>query len=254
MSIKIYTYAYKRSDFLYMQYKTFKKFMEEDFEYFVFDTTHDNDMAMSKDIMKACQDVGAVYVRVLNRNHNTPNESHAHAINWSYLNYALRDKLDYLLFVDFDVFLIGKFSVSDFMSGYDMAGIPQSRGAKINYLWPGLLFLDMVHLPQKETIDLFCGQVDGVNVDSGGQLSIYMREHPTLNIKRLAQSYMSSKDNMRMFFSDDIADKYDPQFEYEIVSNRFLHYGRGSNWNNKNTAYMDRKTNMLKMIINKLLS
>ena len=69
------------------------------------------------------------------------------------------------------------------MDGYDLAAVPQGR-SNISYLWPGLAFMDMRTLPNKETINWNCGKVDGVSVDTGGHMHIYLKNNPALRVFR----------------------------------------------------------------------
>lgn len=240
--------AANRGDFVRPQFELFKKFMVDPFEYVVFNNSADD--RRPEDILRACDEAGCRCVRVSDRNHRTVNEAHAQAINWLYKNYILGEfrNFDYFLSIDFDMFLMDKFSVDEFMKGFNIAGVAQAR-QHVRYWWPGVLFLDLKS-PALQEINFFCGLVDGIGVDTGGQLARYVREHPEVKVKEFFHTCgIASKKHWGEFFKGDLADRYDPAFGYEIYANRFLHHGRGGNWDNSPADYMAKKRDFLLEIV-----
>jgi len=261
--IKFCTYAEKRFDFLPMQYKTIEKFIADPFEYLIFNNAQDENVAA--DIQRVGQSIGGSsrVIRVTERNHNTANEAHAQALNWSYQNVILKESCDYVVFIDFDMFLMTPLSIVKFMENYDLIGNAQQKG-HVQYFWPGLLFLKLANLKDKESINLFCGQVDGISVDAGGQFFNYLRSHP--DVKKLGiyhTSIIQDKKHLSNYFVEDIVNKYvesiiEPNYYkigygFEIYYDLFLHYGRGTNWDHMSQDIIHGKNILINEIIERIL-
>lgn len=152
------------------------------------------------------------------------------------------------------MFLMSPFSILDFMGDNALVGLAQGRGDNIRYWWPGILFLNLNRLPDKSAVNLDRGLVDNVGVDTGGQMCMYVRRFPETKIKEFGHTCgISSKEFFSQFFTDEIVQKYDPAMSFEVYANKFLHYGRGSNWDNSPQSYMRAKTNLIMEIVTRRL-
>lgn len=245
--VKICTYVDKRTDFIRIQARAFKTFFKDDYEYIVFNNASDESPGGMRDqITNVCQEQGVRCIRVQNRNHNTANEAHAAALNWSYREVILKEAIpDYLFIVDFDTVLLRDFSVAKYLEGYDITGIWQGRGTpehEIKYLWPGMLMLNMKTLPNKETIDLYCGHVDGIGVDVGGQLAVYLRNNPTVKVKSLSDTGQFTIEGAKQHLPAKILERYVDDYKWSLMANAIIHYGAGSNWNHRPASFHTQKT------------
>jgi hypothetical protein len=249
----IATYALGRADLIPLQYACLKKFVVGDFEYLVFNNSAEGDPAINA-IEQTCRQIGVRCIRVTERIDQLGSVSHGQALDWSLKNHIFATPLDYVLILDFDMFLLEALNIKEFMADSDVAGIPQSR-QHVSYLWPGLLFMKLAGMPNLNSLSLNCHPVDGVNVDSGGDFAIYAKDNPGIKIKHLNHtSHITTKEHFSSFFRQDMVDKYDPAMCFEVYIRKFLHYGCGSNWNGASRAHMDAKSSLLFEIVRRCLS
>ena len=263
MKVLIYTYAAKRSDFIQMQYKALKKFVKHDFDYLVFNLCPAFDGEAIKDINDTCKKIGVRCVDLTKVSSGLPGGTDPVGlpngiVNWSFRNVVLKEPYDLSLAIDFDAFPLKPFGVIEKMCDCDMAGLPQGRAGNsvkpVGYLWPGLLFLNLASLPDKESIDFSGGTVRGLSVDAGGQLAHYLEAHPSLRIKHIRHTSHCSHAVFASYFVDEIAKKYDLEFKFEICDRNFLHYGSGTNWNHKPQEFVSRKTGFLNEILSRRMA
>lgn len=247
MKTMVATYAYQRSDFIHMQRDCLQRYLKEPHEYVVFNNTPDG--PASSAINDTCAQHGIRCVRVNGMSGDIGSHSHATALNWSFRNVILPEGCDYLLMLDFDMFLMSEFSVAEFLADHAFSGVPQSNG-QATYYWPGMLLLKMGALPNKHAIDFSCGHIPGHGqVDSGGFLYFYIRDNPTVPVRNMKHTcQIATPKHFSDFFVSDISDKYGSDFGFEVYAEKFLHYGRGSNWNRNPQEFVDRKTALLNEI------
>ncbi len=253
MKILICTYAFARCDLIKLQFDCLKKFFKEEFEFIVFNNSQENHW--SKDaITETCRQHGIRCERVKDRNDSCGSYSHGNALNYSLKNIILPEKPDHVLLIDFDMFLLKPFSFVEFMSDSDIRGVWQSK-SHVNYIWPGLMFFKIANLQNINQLSLNCNPVDGINVDSGGELFNYLKANPQIVVKHFPHScHINSRSHMADFFVNEIVDRYNPEFCYECYDRTWLHLGSGSNWNSKPKELVDSKTILLNEIVNRSLN
>jgi hypothetical protein len=166
---------------------------------------------------------------------------------------------DIVALFDSDLFLVKEFSLRDYLTNYDIAGIKQGIG----YLWIGLTFLDMRTMPNKETINFNCGRVNDVPVDAGGHTYCYLHDNPEVRARYFAQCIIRSDIQDERLLAKYGFNRKDVRFimacpnginiEY-MLDNHFLHYRGGTNWDHKSDSYHTNKTALLNSYINDLLS
>jgi hypothetical protein len=145
------------------------------------------------------------------------------------------DHDDIVAIIDSDMFLVKEFSIAEYLSGYDIAGQPQSR-ADVHYLWNGIMFFNMNTLPNKKTINCNCGIINNQGCDVGGYLYYYFKENPSIKIKYVNHYYIESNNT-----------------EY-FIDKTFFHYRGGGNWDHQSRAYHKQKTKFLHDFINNVLA
>jgi len=191
--VLIITHVCCRTDFLEIQVKTFKKFLKDDYEFVVFNDA--SDMNLHQQINLVCKNYGIQSVDVpqeihvrpyLQRwsgeNKNNPSVRHSNCIMYSL--HTVGFKYDgIVLLLDSDMFLTKPFSVSAFMNGYDLAGTLRSNARGVDFLWPGLAFMDMRRMPNKETINWNCGRINNTSVDTGGHTYHYLRDNANICVR-----------------------------------------------------------------------
>ena len=267
--ILIFTYAYNRPDFIEIQHNLFQKFLNDDYEFVVFNDASNGALVQSIDQM--CGRLGLRSIRIPQEIHNRPylkrwpreNFHNPSVRNCNVVQYSLNEygfaHDDVVWLVDSDLFLMKEFSIRDYLKGYDLVGSKIGWG----WLWIGCLFLDMRSMPNKKTFNVNCGRVDDKPVDAGGHTILYMRNNPDAAVKLMAgYHYVGGPltDVVRLTAAG--FNQYDTQFlaqlptginiEY-LESGLFLHYRGGTNWDNKSGAYHHQKTSLLQGYVNQLL-
>jgi hypothetical protein len=243
MKVKLYTHAHNRPDFIPLQLRSFARFLTDDFEYLVF-----NNAATASDdreIRETCARLGVECIEVEERNHLTVNCSHASALQWSFHQYLKYETECIAAILDSDMFMISDFSLNDYLDGYDLAGVSQSRG-HVYYLTNDIIFFNMAALPDKDAMNFMCDKIEGVHVDVGGDLYYWLKNNPSLRIRYIKSTgqIWSGKNNLQLL-PEAILNDYDDDYKFSIVENAFLHYGRGSNWDRKSEEYHRNKTGTL---------
>lgn len=197
--VLIFTTAYNRPDFIALQHKSLVKYLKDDFEYVVF-----NDAAQIADhtaIVEECEKLNIKCIDFPQYLHVQPQDPyleihvapcrHAQVIQYAFDTLGFKHN-DIVAILDADLFLVEDFSIRNYMQGYDIAGSEKngiiwstfSPTNKYTFLWPILLFLDMSKLPDKHTMKFEIMNYDNHYFDSCGSLYFYLRDHPSIKIKK----------------------------------------------------------------------
>jgi len=279
--VLILTCAFNRPDFIELQYKTFKAFLNDDYEFVVFNDANTRATYLKiHELCKKCkircidlpQDIQRkrngrpvghmtrngvpIYIDI---NRKSPSCFAADALQYT-LDSLGFDHQGIVLYIDADIFLIKEFSVTEYLKGYDLAGHPQSRD-HVEYLWNGIIFMNMQTLPNKHTMNFDCGLVDGKNVDTGGQIHCYLKENPSLHLRYYNGGRISllpqTPEQLHDLGYDTITTNFilsNPSLMELYVDSHFLHYTTASNWNHKPATFHQQKTNLLVNFIDTLLT
>ncbi len=223
--VLIITYCYNRPDFIEIQNRTFKHLLEDKYEYVVFNDASNEIMA--NQISDTCQKLQISCIRVPQTNRTEAGigfvnkqgvfwaaARHIEAIHYSMTEIGFNYP-GIVMMVDSDIFLLKKFSPTKFLSGYDMAGLPQIRG-KMHYLWAGLILFRMDNLPNKETMRFNNGTVDDLYIDTGGYLHYYLENNPQVKVKHFREPYRH--------FIDENLNSYILPCEFKGSDCRYWHY------------------------------
>lgn len=219
---------------------------------------------MCDEINNTCTRLGIKCIRIPYSIHIGRDNSHeacADVVQYSLDTFGF-DYPGIVAILDSDMFLIKKFSIKKYLEGYDLAGCPQSRGnGKVEYIWNGIVFMDMRTLPNKRTMNWDCGKVDGESVDVGGQLHHYLKNNPDLRVKLFGALHSDSfpkdtKSLKELNFNDTIIEYLIMKKTHNIeffIDNHFLHYRGGTNWDQKSPGYHQEKSKILNDFINKII-
>lgn len=259
------TYVHSRPDFIELHVKTFDVFLEEEYEYVVFNDAP-NDV-MCKKVERTCKKLGVKCFRIDPRLHNRPNNSAGHR-HMDAIQYSL-DTIGYdyngvVLMVDADMFLIKPFSVKSYMGKYNFIGGYQERAdsnKKVMYSFPGLVFMNMKNLPNKKTISFEGGEVEGIPCDVGGHTHYYFKNNPhiKLNLYTIQSTDLLPRDEKKLlnmgFDENSINYIFSLSYPYGMefhADGNFLHYyAGGSNWPEYSADFLQKKTTLLNDFINK---
>jgi hypothetical protein len=284
--VLIITHSYNRPDFIEIQNKTFKKFLKDDYEFVVFNDAKDIETADK--INQTCDRLNLECIRIPQDIHDRP---YLYRLDGEWFHHpsvrcsnVVQYSLDVLGFkhpgivalVDSDLFLIKEMSIKEYLKGYHLAGLPQSRNNQstvVDYVWIGIVFLDMTALPDKETLNFNCGRVKNIAVDAGGHTYHYLTDHPSILWKKMNVQHISNFlcESCRKLETApccthnlDIlrAEKFDEteiKFLHAGITNcefildhHFLHYRSGSNWDYKSPGYHKQKTKLVNDFIDEV--
>lgn len=250
--LNIFTFADKRPDFIEWQAATLKYFMRDEYRYFVFNNAYNN----RRKISDACAAHGAVCIDLpyLAMDHSNPNAACAAPLNWAWKNVIVPSfGNEACLIIDSDMFLVHPLTCTYISAtkavrewGLPLMGVKQRRG-HVKYIWNGIIKATRPHFLKE--LDFNYGEVDGVLTDVGGFTHHFLEKEPDWR-RRFGNithtSHIHPKNNNLHVLPVELLKDYDHEFCMELYDYTFLHYGRGSNWDNQNEDYHTRKTEFLK--------
>lgn len=227
--MKIFSVHSNRTDFLSLQYESLKRFCKDSFEYYCIDNfVRSEDQELIK---KQCKDFDIHYVKFDTYSLTGSAWDHAPALN-SIKNITNDSEINVIL--DFDIFLINEFSFVNYIQEYNIAGMYQQRNNfDIEYLSPFVVIVN-------KNSDFSQLTFDGVNgCDVGGNTRNYLKSHIVKLI--LHTSALHKKRDEKCFTIP-----YDSSYGCQILEGSFLHYYRGTNWDQKSEDFKIKKTSWLK--------
>jgi hypothetical protein len=230
--IKIFSVHAKRTDFLKLHLESLNFFCKDNFEYFCIDNFFDENK--SKIIKEECEKYKVNYVRFSNYQITGTAWDHAPALNSIK---SISSDQDINVIMEFDVFLINKFSFVDYIEDFHISGIYQQRGNfEKEYIAPFVVIVN------KNISQIDFNGSDGCDV--GGNTRFYIKDK---NVKWMKHTpALIYPNDVKSFIFD-----YDPSFGSQVIENCFLHYYRGTNWDQKPKDYEFLKTIWLQNALNK---
>ena len=262
--IVIYTLAHKRPDFIAYQYDSLVKNLTDNFEYIVFNNAKiTNDHDLSKQITNICSNRNIKCIEIekddeliaeydfqnAHRNfkvfvrgrYQTANVACAYPLVWAQ-KYFLNNNTNHVCVLDSDMFLLKQESFVKHLEIKDFMFIPYNT-QHIHFPW-NAIFLINKNCPNKQQINWWCGEYEGIPVDVGGLSAKYLKDNPSLKIGHIRSSYIQDDEKLTFHPSDyELLSLTDQQY-YSI-----LHYRSGSNWNNRSAEYHENKTKWLQEIL-----
>lgn len=245
MKVKIFTFAFNRPDILQYQIDSFKKHIEDDLEFHVVYDTRDDEYL--EEFSEICKSNNVYFHHHISEPGNTPSFYNSDAIQWTYNNLIKPDENNFItMIIDHDIFLIENLNVSQFMEGYDLSGLPQTRG-NVEYIWAGLILFRKSSL---ENIDFnfYPQTVDGQLLDScGGTYELLRNE----KIKFKSTDVVYPDDYQGINLRDP--SNSNGGYEMELhMDQKFLHFRNACNWHNEMQVVDNHKTFILHTILNDL--
>jgi hypothetical protein len=239
--VHIYTTVYGRSDFIYWVKRSLDHFLEEPFELVALDNTPSDQPKLVEEISRECREHGVRCERVPADRPEGTSYSHAQALEWAWKNLVPAQEGRYVMFLDFDMFLVRPFSVVEALGIAAVAGVVQTRGPYI-YPWPGLAIFHLDRLPGREEAGFMPGEIDGVNTDTGGAFARYLKAHPQVQLQGLPETawIRRSAGNLDRL-PGECRESYDDEYLMIIVAGAFLHYTNGSLWKPIHPEVEERK-------------
>jgi hypothetical protein len=285
--VLIITCVYNRSDFIEMQYRTFQKFLQDDYRFVVFNDAVDP--SAYREIRDVCNKYEIECIDIPQEIHSRPYLTRGPELPWNNPNVRHSNCLQYAMntlgfqhqgpvaVLDSDVFLIRPFSIEQALNQFDIAAV--MRGAiTIYYLWPGLMFFSMDRLPDRESLNFNCGLLNGESVDAGGYTYNYLISHPEIKYKALNEIFGYQVGCPYRYASEQMFDKTPeeekpmkyqqmgfnrqeisfimkkPDSIWFLCDNHFLHYGAGSGYEKEGSMYHQQKTQLINDFLDEILS
>jgi len=226
-TIKIFSIHAKRTDFLKLHIESLQYFCKDNFEYYCIDNfllpEH------SQLIKQECEDLNVNYIRPTNSITGTALD-HVSALNLI-KNFTNDSNLNVIL--EFDVFLINTFSFKDYIGTYDISGIYQQRNNfEKEYIAPFVVIINR----NSNFSEIDFSVQNGC--DTGGNTQYYLKNKKVRWMKH-TPGLIDQND------TDCFIIPYDNSFGCQIIEGSFIHYYRGTNWDNRSHDYEQLKTSWL---------
>jgi hypothetical protein len=254
--INFYAFTSNRADFIGLQMQSFQKYLQEDFQFTIFNNSkfdrpeqyqaienvckkwqiETHDVEKDDDLIARCNAIEKSCTVFNNRGSwSNPNCAGCYACCYVWEKYIAKQTGNICLLHP-DVFLDRPVQLSDYLNTSPLAFIPQTRpGLGGLHMHDAMVLADMSRLPDPLAINWWDSLVNGIATDIGGQTYFYLKAHPELNPTLITPGYCQ----------DDPALDFHPS-EYEVFSVDgtpiALHYFRGSNWNYRSEEYHKLKT------------
>jgi len=280
--VLIITSAYNRPDFIELQHKAFQEFLQEPFSFIVFNDAP-TDLLRSQ-INDQCKQLGIMSITVPSSIHSAPFPKRyigerltLETRGIQSMQYALQEVgLHYngiVMLVDSDIFLVRPFSVKEFLNQHHIAGLPIQKES-VQHLWSGLVFIDMVHAPNKDSLSFYPGRIGNTVVNAGGFSHHYLQKSqvrfkpfdtiisanmPLCTEQSCKSSNSVCEHDMQLFkaagFDNNQIEfmSHRPSNVEFMCNNRFLHYRGGSNWDARSESYRAKKTAVVNAYITSIL-
>ena len=241
--IKIYSTVYIKPNFIELQYEQLKKYCKDDFKFIIINNGVDANTF--QEIMNMCEKHNLTYLNVLSKRKNIPeysSNSHSVALEYTLVNYIKKDTdiVDINVIMDSDIFAYKEFSFIDIMNDNKLAGIYQER---YGHTYIAAIFM------------LFDGNLDLSNFsfhsgigDTGAAVQTLMKDFNIIPewINHTAAIDIESEYIFPVKTKYPYMDKYKCQF----IADAFIHYYRGSNWDNNDISYHKEKLEFIKYFLN----
>jgi len=220
----IITVTFNVPKLLKYQLKTLKKYCLDDYEFIVIDNSNDENHI--NEIKNICKENNISYthkgfsVSV----GNVPSTNHGLALNYAYETF--KNKFDYLIFLDHDLFPIKPFSVGEMLGDNIIGGCEQNINNTI-YLWPGFIMFSKLD----ETFDFTPNPHD-----TGCKLSGFINQ----NIDKVLFF-----DNGAVSIDLKLNNDWLHEFYGDIHNGTFMHFVKASNWMDANVETFNIRQNHL---------
>lgn len=265
---------YNNPQFIEWQYKSFKKYVEDDFDFTVLDDSEDSTRSIisngsaREEIRNECIKYGARHLPVPQSIHayemhggyvpnenptvNHPTERHQALMRWLFRNYKQLgfDQYKTLVLLDADVFIRQPINIFNYMT-HDIIGSSRSQHISLPLgSFPDKMFPEKVKQVNNTTIQFFTFCIMCINMQKVQNLE-------TIDVGSWPQTDTGSRTNF--FIKENpqytyayMSDRGDAEFRTELYSKdpnfthdsaEFLHYRGGSNWSYENTEYCRLKLN-----------
>lgn len=181
--VLVVTHSYNRPDFIELQYKTFKKFLKDDYEFVVFNDAKDS--KLENEIRAMCASLGIRCIRVPQSIHTSshPSRRHIDCIHYAFNEIGIKHDGIFAQ-VDSDIFLIEETSLRELSKDFEIVANLQKSG-KIFWINPVVALFDMSTLPNMETMRWNCDPINGISTDTGGYTYYYLIQNTSVRMRKI---------------------------------------------------------------------
>lgn len=263
--------------FVEIQAKTFEKFIEDEYEFVIFNDGKTPEIA--KEIENLCKLNNIRCIRINQSVHDRPylprdsgDDYNNPAIRCANVVQYSLDVLGFnyngpVVIIDSDMFPVKPISFIEYLKEYDLVGVPQFRPYHplkpvVEYIWNGLVMFNMARLPEKEKINFNCGMIEGFPTDVGGQMHYYLLKHKDTLRKRYigAVPFSSTVADYRKGRLDNDFNHFIPLMETDVPINmetllrgKVLHYRCGGKWEGRSQEWYERKNVLIQEFVDNLI-
>ena len=257
-ALKVYTFVTNKPDLIELQLNSFKRHLKEEFDFIVFNNAAMWDSNKFKDIQRECkrlnlsvidiqydielasrcESLGGGPVLLGDSKYQSTNTACGYSVCWAWENIISRMGGNALL-MHHDMFLIKDVKLTDYLDEHELVFVPQNRPNVDLHLWEGFTLANLNKLPEPGSVNWWCGTVNGMSVDVGGQSYHYFKAHPEVRWMGLRPVHTEDDPNV---------DFHPSRYEYIYCGDEriVLHYRAASNWMNLSEEYHEKKTAWLK--------
>lgn len=230
--VTIYSVYYNRPEFLSIQYNQLLKYCTDSFEFIVLNNGMDQNT--TENISKECLRLNIKEINFIQLDrHHYCSHDHIQALDYLYHNYVnVNNTSKIRVVMDSDIFAFSKFSFYDLLKDYDVVGL-----SMINYF-------SAIYTMYNNTVDLTGFEINAKCADSGSGTGVLMLKYNTKGIIHTAPIRKKEADYIFKNSNKDTI-KYDETWGFQFIGNCFLHYYRGTGWDNGNIDYYKAKFNFL---------
>lgn len=272
MNLKIFTFTFNRPDILELQYKTFKKYCKNNFDFIVIHDSRNNEYV--NEISNICKRNNLEFYHHSSLPGKEPSEYHSDVVTWTYENIITKKYNDDIIFLlDHDIFMLEDFDIIQYMDDCDMLTLFQRRPHRdelmpsysyqidendksLYYSWTGLSIFKNNKLKNKD-FDFKCktpNQLQDLpknerqNLDTGGGTYKLFKDK-SLIIKDIGYEHLDYYNGFQIR-----QNPINKGHDYILMCQRkFLHYKNASNWHLNYHINDNDKTNMLLDIFKELI-
>jgi hypothetical protein len=274
----IISHHFAQPIFVEMQVKSFKKFIQDEYEFVVFNDANTAEIAQEIDVF--CRINNIRCIRVEQSIHDRPylprfpgeDNNHPCIRCANVVQYSL-DVLGFehegpVVIIDSDMFLIKPISFLNYLKDYALVAVPQSRSCYgedpvVNYIWNGIVMFNMPCLPERRAINFNCGQVEGVATDVGGYMHYYLLKYKdSLSIRYIESepfydsviSYQNGKLHPTFHVLIPLIESGVSTNMETFLDATVLHYRGGGKWEGLKPEFYENKNKLVQKFINDLLN
>lgn len=240
--IKIYSTVYIKPEFIDLQFNSFKKYSIDNFELIIINNGIDKD-TFDK-IVEKCDKYKLKHINVI-KNVNTTeycSASHIHAIDFTLQNFIKKDEddVDINILIDSDVFAYKPFSFYKLLNNKYLAGMYQQSNEHE--------YIAAIFMMINGKIDLGDFSFYSGYGDTGAGVQYLMNKYNTIPeyLKHTAQIDIESD----YIFRCENEYPYKDIYRIQFIADSFIHYYRGSNWQESDVNYHNEKFNFLLNFLN----